>query len=428
MQTNKIYKLVIAALITCLLSACIGTSQSLTEEEKENLALLKAVNGETPIKKNTDKSIKVSLLDAHQVEEKPHMTFKLVLNKAASQDISVSINLDTSFTHIDAQAKQNTDFSLPNLSNVTIPAGQTETQFKVDVIDDNLIEATEQFKLIVSNLNVTDGSVKLLKDSATGTILDNEVWRNNLNLPAQTLVKLDADGNELASQATAWSCVKDKSTGLVWEVKAADIPMVIRYNGKKNEIWPKYGYRHNLKYLHDRAHSYSSFNLRYLDGEYEGKNLSDYGVRWKDLTQEQLYGKDNIYSGGIDIPVYNNGSGLQSSGSNLCANKQWVCTTHQYTLDVNQGNGLCGFRDWRVPSVTEARTITKDGVGQNTQFFPNNMNFWTKTLVGNYFNGIYSSRNMYAYNRRTKSFSSFPHFVYSKTDYDWITTRLVRGN
>lgn len=34
--------------------------------------------------------------------------------------------------------------------------------------------------------------------------------------------KLDASGNELPLTATAWSCVQDKQTGLVWEIKTDD--------------------------------------------------------------------------------------------------------------------------------------------------------------------------------------------------------------
>ena len=34
--------------------------------------------------------------------------------------------------------------------------------------------------------------------------------------------KLDANGNALDASATAWSCVKDNHTGLVWEVKTTD--------------------------------------------------------------------------------------------------------------------------------------------------------------------------------------------------------------
>ncbi len=41
----------------------------------------------------------------------------------------------------------------------------------------------------------------------------------SLSLAAQTLYKLDSQGNLLTADAKQWVCVEDKSTGLTWEVK-----------------------------------------------------------------------------------------------------------------------------------------------------------------------------------------------------------------
>ncbi len=450
MRIYRLFPVFILITICSLLSACLGESLPLTEEEKQNLALLNAVNSDKQNTNKTDKNIQLSLLDAHQVEEKPEMTFKLVLTKAAKEDISVSIHLDTRFTHQDAQATENVDFSLPNLTSISIPAGKTATQFKVQVLDDNLIEATEQFKLVVSNLKTKDGSVKLLKTAATGTILDNEVWRGPLNdtgidfgadvntgnntdctgteIAAQdcahgldadsnqnsnddgrlgfSFTKLDSTGNPLPDNASTWSCVKDNRTGLIWEVKTADVPRLGN---------PAYK---NPKYLHDKLWRYSSFDLRYLDGEYEGQDVTGK----KGLTQEQLYGKDNVFAGDIDIPVYRKFNGnLWSNGSNACANKQWVCTTHQYTLDVNQGKGLCGFRDWRIPTAIEAETIMDySGNGLDRNFFPYNVGFWTKTPIGSHRKSV-PFTNKVLYDKK---------FLYpaNSTSYKRTSIRLVRGS
>ncbi len=40
--------------------------------------------------------------------------------------------------------------------------------------------------------------------------------------PPARYLKLDAGGNELPANATNWSCVKDKDTGLIWEAKSDD--------------------------------------------------------------------------------------------------------------------------------------------------------------------------------------------------------------
>ena len=49
--------------------------------------------------------------------------------------------------------------------------------------------------------------------------------------------KLDANGQELPSSATSWSCVKDKTTGLVWEEKTND-------GGVRDKNW-RYRHLHN---------------------------------------------------------------------------------------------------------------------------------------------------------------------------------------
>ena len=49
--------------------------------------------------------------------------------------------------------------------------------------------------------------------------------------------KLDAGGNELSALATSWSCVKDKTTGYVWEEKTND-------GGLRDKDW-RYRHMHN---------------------------------------------------------------------------------------------------------------------------------------------------------------------------------------
>lgn len=45
---------------------------------------------------------------------------------------------------------------------------------------------------------------------------------NDAGAVANTFVKLDAGGNELAADAAAWAMVKDTNTGLIWEAKTTD--------------------------------------------------------------------------------------------------------------------------------------------------------------------------------------------------------------
>jgi hypothetical protein len=56
--------------------------------------------------------------------------------------------------------------------------------------------------------------------------------------PPSRYLKLDGGGNEMPANASNWSCVKDKETGLVWEAKTDD-------NGLRDKDW-RFRHFHNF--------------------------------------------------------------------------------------------------------------------------------------------------------------------------------------
>lgn len=122
-------------------------------------------------------------------------------------------------------------------------------------------------------------------------------------------VKIDKSGAELANSATEWSCVYDKDSGLIWEVKTNIV-------GK-------------LNYHHD-------FYTWYMSNAPPSHN-------------GQVGRKENPW---YPLQV------LQNSEDFLQA--------------VNS-SALCGYRDWRLPEIEELKTIvdsSKRSPSIDTSFFP----------------------------------------------------------
>ncbi|MCH8543030.1 MAG: DUF1566 domain-containing protein [Alcanivorax sp.] len=120
-----------------------------------------------------------------------------------------------------------------------------------------------------------------------------------------------------------WACTRDNVTGLIWEVKVDD-----------------------AAHLRHRAHSYSWYN------------------------------PDPDTNGG--------GAGVQNGGS--CTGS--ACDTLAYAAAVNalnDGEGLCGINDWRLPDRRELHSIvhygSTSGVWLDTTHFPNTASsaYWSST-------------------------------------------------
>jgi len=113
-----------------------------------------------------------------------------------------------------------------------------------------------------------------------------------------SFAKIDAGGNPLPNDAVSWNCVRDNNTGLLWEVKSADMG------------------------LHSKWHTYTWFNPD------EGQN------------------------GGVE--------GREGEADDITCGSPAVvkegCDTAKYVAAVN-ASGWCGHKDWRLPSVDELASL-----------------------------------------------------------------------
>ena len=137
--------------------------------------------------------------------------------------------------------------------------------------------------------------------------------------------KLDSSGNDLESDAIPWSCVRDNISGLIWEVKTDD-------SG-----------------LHDKDDLYTWYNS---DVNTNG------GFAGSDHWSISCYGYEN-------------------------ANTASYCNTEAFVNRVNLA-GLCGAKDWRMPTVNELQGIVfyeNTPVTIDGDYFPNlntgSVRFWT---------------------------------------------------
>lgn len=130
-------------------------------------------------------------------------------------------------------------------------------------------------------------------------------------------------GTETAS--TQWDCVRDNTTGLIWEIK-----------------------RNDVTHLRDMGKTYT----------------------WYNTTATTNGGNAGLVSA----------VGCTDSTTN-------PCNTTSYATAVNAlpaAQALCGFRDWRMPTQDELSTLTHLGRGNpaiDTDFFPNTaaQPYWTTT-------------------------------------------------
>lgn len=122
--------------------------------------------------------------------------------------------------------------------------------------------------------------------------------------PSSRYVKLDGAGNELASSATSWSCVKDKETGLVWEEKTND-------DSLRDKDW-RYRHFHN-------SGGYAS------NVDYNGNVLCQ-----------------NVGSSSCDAYTYINAV----NGSGLCGRNSWRLPLMEELLGLIQLNA-----DGRRPNI-----------------------------------------------------------------------------
>ena len=147
-------------------------------------------------------------------------------------------------------------------------------------------------------------------------------------------VKLDADGQELAADATSWQCVKDSETNLIWEVKSTE-------QGARNSA---YLFAYHLN---------------------------------RDITLSA----DEVAEASCD------------DDQGICTVKQY----QEHINGLNEGKGLCGSTNWAVPSFNELYSLVHFGSSHNNdddERIGIDIDYFPATFAGDYWTSSQSSEGM----------------------------------
>ena len=144
-------------------------------------------------------------------------------------------------------------------------------------------------------------------------------------------------------------------------------------------------------------------------------------LTWEVKTDDGgLRDKDWSYTWYSTDVATNGGNAGSNSVTTICGSTLASCNTQDYAVAVNAA-ALCGFTDWRLPSIRELQTLVHYGAASpaiDTTYFPNTLAtaFWSASSAGPNPADAWLVSFVYGFVR-----------AYAKTDADGIHARLVRG-
>ncbi len=262
----------------------------------------------------------LTIEDARASEAEGMLRFVVALDRSPGHRIAVNVEVAS------GTAKLGRDFRAPLNQALEFAPGATRLDVTVPLVDDRAVEGREKLRV---RIETADDSIDVKRAEAEGVIDDDDhsYLHADFPRPDDSFIKLNSVGAALPVDAEEWACVRDRRSGLVWEVKT-------------------------VGGLHDRDHRYT----------------------WRVGHAAQ--------NGGDTGPLTGPGARCQAVDGAITST---LCNSEDFIRAVND-EGLCGYHDWRLPDRDELRNlvafdITPPGPTIDSRFFPGTVNgpYWSAT-------------------------------------------------
>ena len=305
--------------------------------------------------------------------------------------------------------------------HVTMHHGESYAIINVEIIGDYILEANETFE------------VKL-----TGYIIDGVSYPIDTIVGTKSAVAtITNDDQFLLNDTGITTCSTDAATSLLCN-SADNKDILAPYPGQDANVG--LDAPNSEGNLPDNGNGQAGFNFTRLDEMGAATANKDNAVCILDNNSKFVWElKTPENSGSLQDATQtfawynsdglNNGGNAGTENNGVCIDSL-NCDTEKYIAYINTLNttGLCGFSDWRLPTVSELHTIishyipeptvppTPPGLNIDTEFFPYTQagSYWTSDTVAN------TTANAWVFDFTTDLINNNP-----KTTANFI--RLVRG-
>jgi len=312
----------------------------------------------------------ISISSASMVEGDSGDTQTLVFNLNLNSFLGV-VTVD--YQTADGTATAGLDY-LASSGQLSFIGGQTQVTLPISILGDGLEEGNETFSLILSNPSgaIFNGNVDQI--IVEGTIIDNDMVATGplspLNDTGITFGGNFPSGNNLDCSGESIA-IQDCSHGR---------------DATNN----------------DDSDGHAGFSFTKLDEN--GNDLPASASNWScvrdNVTQRiwevktnttGLHNTSNTYTWYDTNPATNGGANGTINGGSCTGSS---CDTQGFKAAVNQAS-LCGYNDWRVPTVSELQGIVnynRSSPAIDTTFFPNtrNSSFWSASPRTNFTNNAWT--------------------------------------